>query len=69
MPRRSPVRSRCVAILVSIQAGLMDKLSEHVLLSVDDLAVMGWLLPNCAIGVYYLVLIGRGTAATRFANR
>ena len=35
----------------------------------SSVAVALWTLPNLACSVIYLVLVGRGTAATRYANR
>ena len=35
----------------------------------DMLAVVTFLIPNIVCGIFYLVLLGRGTEATRYANR
>ena len=35
----------------------------------DMLAVLTFLIPNIVCGIFYLVLLGRGTEATRYANR
>ncbi len=35
----------------------------------EKLAFMAWFLPNAACGIGYLILLGRGTMCTRYANR
>ena len=33
------------------------------------LASLTWFLPNLVCGLYYVILVVRGTVATRYANR
>ena len=58
-----------VAIVVLGEAYWFHALESLSGIYRDDLVGFTWLLPNAACGIWYFVLVARGTAATRYANR
>ena len=57
-------------VLISlIRSGWLAPLSD--LTGIDEalIAFLLWVLPNVALAIAYGVLVARGTAATRYANR
>ena len=58
-----------VAIVTLAEAYYFHALESLTGIYRDDLAGFTWFLPNAVWGVWYFVLVARGTAATRYANR
>lgn len=59
-----------VAAVLSMENAGWFRLAQDVTgIYRDMLASMTWFLPNLVCGLYYVILVVRGTVATRYANR
>lgn len=50
-------------------SGFFKDLQESYGIPPEVSGTLSWLVPNCTLGIIYLILIVRGTSASRYANR
>ena len=58
-----------IAVAAGGNEGWFLKVEDRIGVDDDILATLTWIIPNAVIGIYYFVLVARGVAGTRYANR